>query len=59
MACALILTLYETLTHLTSNAQDGACLDVRGEGFWGDKHQSAFLMLGFSILLHQAIVVSP
>ena len=24
----------ETLTHLTSNAQDGACLDVRAEGFF-------------------------
>ena len=26
----------ETLAHLTSNAQDGACLDVRTEVFWGD-----------------------
>ena len=32
----------ETLTYLTSNAEDGACLDVRAEGFWGDRQQSAF-----------------
>ena len=32
----------ETLTYLTSNAEDGACLDVRAEGFWGDRKQSAF-----------------
>ena len=49
----------ETLTHLTSNAQDGARLDVRAEGFWGDQHQSAFFEFGFLIPLHQAIVVSP
>ena len=32
----------ESLTYLTSNVQDGARLDVRAEGFWGDRHQSAF-----------------
>ena len=32
----------ETLTYSTSNTQDGARLDVRAEGFWGDRHQSAF-----------------
>ena len=32
----------ETLTHLTSNAQDGARFDARAEGFWGDRHQSTF-----------------
>ena len=32
----------ESLTYLISNVQDGACLDVRAEGFWGDRHQSAF-----------------
>ena len=32
----------ESLTYLMSNVQDGARLDVRAEGFWGDRHQSAF-----------------
>ena len=32
----------ERLTHLTSNTEDGARLDVRAQGFWGDRHQSAF-----------------
>ena len=32
----------ETLTYSTSNTQDGARLDVRAEGFWGDRRQSAF-----------------
>ena len=32
----------ESLTYLTSNRQDGARLDVRAEGFWGDRYQSAF-----------------
>ena len=32
----------ETLTYLTSNAEDGARLDIRAEGFWGDRQQSAF-----------------
>ena len=32
----------ETLTYLTSNTEDGARLDVRAEGFWGDRQQSAF-----------------
>ena len=37
----------ETLTHLTSNAQDGARLDVRAEGFGGDPHQSALIFQSF------------
>ena len=32
----------ERLAHLTSNTEDGARLDVRAQGFWGDRHQSAF-----------------
>ena len=34
----------ESLTYLTSKVQNGARLDVRSaaEGFWGDRHQSAF-----------------
>ena len=32
----------ESLTYLASNVQDGARLDVRAEGFWGDRHQNAF-----------------
>ena len=34
----------ESLTYLTSKVQDGVRLDVRSraEGFWGDRHQSAF-----------------
>ena len=32
----------ETLTYLTSDAVDGARLDVRAEGFWGDRQQSSF-----------------
>lgn len=32
----------ESLAHRTSNAGDEARLDVRAQGFWGDRHQSAF-----------------
>ena len=32
----------ESLTYLTANAEEGARLDVRADGFWGDRHQSAF-----------------
>ena len=28
--------------HRTANTEDGARLDVRAQGFWGDKHQGAF-----------------
>ena len=34
----------ERLAHLTSNTEDGARLDVRAQGFWGDRHQSAFFV---------------
>ena len=32
----------EMLLHDTSNSEDGACLDVSAQGFWGDRHQRAF-----------------
>ena len=32
----------ETLTHRTSNCEDGARLDVSAQGFWGDRHERAF-----------------
>ena len=47
----------ESLTYLISNVQDGARLDVRAEGFWGDRHQSTFF--NSTIPLHQVTVVSP
>ena len=42
-SCRIIQPLTgERLAHLTSNTEDGARLDVRAQGFWGDRHQSAF-----------------
>ena len=32
----------ERLSHRTSNSEEGALLDVCAQGFWGDRHQSAF-----------------
>ena len=32
----------ETLSHRTSNYEDGAHLDVSEQGFWGDRHDRAF-----------------
>jgi len=32
----------ETLSHRTSNNEDGARLDVSAQGFWGDRHEHAF-----------------
>ena len=32
----------ETLSHRTSNYEDGARLDVSAQGFWGDRHDRAF-----------------
>jgi len=32
----------EQFQHRTTNTEDGARLDVRAQGFWGDKHQGAF-----------------
>ena len=32
----------ELLLHDTSISEDGACLDVSAQGFWGDRHQRAF-----------------
>ena len=32
----------EQFQHRTANTEDGARLDVRAQGFWGDKHQGAF-----------------
>ena len=32
----------ERLRHKTANTEDGACLDIRAQGFWGERHQSAF-----------------
>ena len=32
----------ETLSYRTSNYEDGACLDVSAQGFWGDRHDQAF-----------------
>ena len=32
----------ETLSHRTSNYEDGARLDVSAQGFWGDRHARAF-----------------
>ena len=47
----------ETLTYLTSNAEDGARLNVRAEGFRGDRQQSAFLYIRVLTPLHRAIVI--
>ena len=44
----------ESLTYLTSNVQDGARLDVRAEGFWGYRHQSAF----FDVRVFNSFVLS-
>ena len=32
----------ETLTYATANTEDGACLDISVEGFWGNRYQRAF-----------------
>ena len=32
----------ETLSHKTSNSEDGARLDVSAQGFWGDRQERAF-----------------
>ena len=32
----------ERLRHKTANTEDGACLDIRAQGFWGERYQSAF-----------------
>ena len=32
----------EWLSHETSNSENGACLDVSAQGFWGDCHQRTF-----------------
>ena len=32
----------ETLHYSSANSQDGARLDIRAAGFWGDRHQQAF-----------------
>ena len=32
----------ERLRHKTANTEDGARLDIRAQGFWGERHQSAF-----------------
>ena len=32
----------ESLRYSTSNKEDGARLDIRAAGFWGDKHQQAY-----------------
>ena len=32
----------ELLSHDTSNSEDGACLDVSAQGYWGDRHHRAF-----------------
>ena len=42
-----------------SNSEDRAILDVCAQGFWGDRHQRAFLMSGFSTLSHQATFGPP
>ena len=32
----------EVFTHRTANTKDGARLDVKAQGFWGDRHQCTF-----------------
>ena len=32
----------ETFPHATSNSDDRARLDIRAQGFWGDRHRRAF-----------------
>ena len=32
----------ELMSHQTSNSEDGACLDISAQGFWGDRHQRIF-----------------
>ena len=41
---ALHLLMGETLSLRTSNAEDGACLDVSAQGFWRDRMSVHFLM---------------
>ena len=31
----------ELLSHRAANTEDGACLDVKAQGFWGDRRQCA------------------
>ena len=35
-------TTASLLSHETSNSEDGACLDMSAQGFWGDRHQRTF-----------------
>ena len=44
---SLMLLPGERLRHKTANTEDGARLDTRAQGFWGERHQSAFLMQVF------------
>ena len=44
----------ERLYLRTSNMEDGAWLDVRAQGFWGDKHGCAF----FDVRIQQSYVFS-
>ena len=32
----------EQFTHRTADVEDGACSDIKAEGFWGDRHQCSF-----------------
>ena len=36
----------EPLHHSTANREDGACLDIVADGFWGGSTQCTFLMYG-------------
>ena len=49
----------ERLTHRTANIEDGACLDIKADGFWEMMDSLHFLMCGFSIPLHTPTVTSP
>ena len=33
----------ESLTRSTADTEDGACLDISAQGFWGNWHQRAFI----------------
>ena len=34
------------MQHKTANVEEGARLDIRASGFWGSRHESAFLTFG-------------
>ena len=40
----------ELLSHETANTEDGARLDVKAQGFWGDRRQCAFFDVVFLTL---------